>query len=155
VVYFAGHEMQFNGDNYLLPTDISLQNGSNDLPLEGINSKTILKILEYTNTESLNILILDACRSSPYNTNTRGTSSGLAELKAPTGTIIAYATSPGSVAYDGAGNNGVYTSQLAIQLNKPQRDVFMQTRLNVEAITNGKQSPWELFRLRSIFYFKK
>jgi len=113
--------------------------------------------LEYTNKESLNILILDACRNSPYNTGTRGSGDGLAELKAPTGTIIAYATSPGSVAYDGEGNNGVYTSQLVKQLNKSQRveDVFMQTRINVEQITDGKQSPWELFRLRSIFYFKK
>jgi hypothetical protein len=157
LVYFAGHGMQFNGENYLLPVDITLKNGANDLPFEGINSTIILRILEYTNKESLNMIILDACRSIPFSNGTRGAGEGLAEIKPPTGTIIAFATSPGSVAFDGEGENGVYTTELVRQMNKAQRveDLFMQTRLGVEKVTAGRQSPWELVRLRGIFYFKK
>jgi len=103
------------------------------------------------------MIILDACRSIPFSSGTRGAGEGLAEIKPPTGTIIAFATSPGSVAFDGEGENGVYTTELVKQMNKAQRveDLFMQTRLGVEKVTGGRQSPWELVRLRGIFYFKK
>ncbi len=155
--YFAGHGLQFNGSNYLLPVDVELKNGSMDLTFEAINSNIILKVLEYTNEDNLNILILDACRNTPFLEGNRSMGNGLVELKPPTGSVIAYATSPGSVAFDGEGNNGVYTLELTKQMVKPQRieDVFMNTRINVEEVTNMEQSPWELFRLRGIYYFNK
>ena len=155
--YFAGHGLQHNGQNYLLPIDAKLKNGSADLQFEAINTDLIFKLMEYTNKESLNIMILDACRNNPFpNSTTRSTGTGLAEMKAPTGSIIAFATSPGAVAFDGDGNNGVYTEELAKQLMVSQRveDVFMNTRIAVEKRTNDQQSPWELFRLRGVFYFK-
>jgi hypothetical protein len=155
--YFAGHGMQFNGENYLLPVDVALKNGANDLPFEAVNSSIVLKVLEYTNKESLNILVLDACRTTPFQIGTRSGGDGLAEIRPPTGTVVAYSTSPGAVALDGDGNNGVYTQELARQMTVPQRieDLFMHTRVAVEKSTNGRQSPWELFRLRGVYYFAK
>jgi len=155
--YFAGHGLQFNGANYLLPIDVELKNGSMDLTFEAINSNIILKVLEYTNEDNLNILILDACRNTPFLDGNRSMGNGLVELKPPTGSVIAYATSPGAIAFDGDGNNGVYTLELTKQMVKPQRieDVFMNTRINVEQVTNMEQSPWELFRLRGVYYFNK
>jgi hypothetical protein len=155
--YFAGHGMQFNGENYLLPVDVALKNGANDLPFEAVNSNIVLRVLEYTNKESLNILVLDACRTTPFQTGTRSGGDGLAEIRPPTGTVVAYSTSPGAVALDGDGSNGVYTQELARQMTVPQRieDLFMHTRVAVENSTNGRQSPWELFRLRGVYYFAK
>ncbi len=151
--YYAGHGLQHNGNNYLLPIDAALKNGAQDLQFEAINAEIILKILEYTNKESLNVIVLDACRNNPYANWTRSAGGGLIELKPPSGSVIAYATSPGSVAFDGDGTNGVYTAALAEELLKPQRleDVFMKTRLVVEKKTDGAQSPWELLRLRGVY----
>jgi len=155
--HFAGHGLQHEGKNYLLPTDISLDNGPVDLQFEALNAEIIMQIFEYTNKESLNIFILDACRSNPYTSWARDTGGGLAELKPKNGTVIGYATSPGAIAFDGDGDNGVYTNELCQQLLVNQRieDVFMNTRIIVEEKTQGKQSPWELFRLRSVYTLKK
>jgi uncharacterized caspase-like protein len=151
--YFAGHGLQHQGSNYLLPTDVALKNGPLDLQFEAIKVDVIFNLLEYTNKESLNIIVLDACRNNPFSTWTRSAGSGLAEMKPPSGSLIAFATSPGAFAFDGTGSNGVYTEALAEELKKPQRleDVFMNTRLKVERKTNGVQSPWELFRLRAAY----
>lgn len=157
LIYYAGHGMQLNGENYLLPVDVVLKEGAKDLPFEGLNAGLILRILDYTNQENLNIIILDACRNNPFSSGTRNMGDGLAEIKPPNGTIVAYSTSPGSVAYDGDGEYGIYTEELVKQIVNPQRveDVFMKTRLAVEKRTDGHQSPWELFRLRSVYYFKR
>ncbi len=151
--YYAGHGLQHQGNNYLLPTDVVLKNGPVDLQFETVNVEVIFNTIEYTNNESLNMIVLDACRNNPFSSWTRSSGTGLAELKPPSGSLIAYATSPGSLAFDGDGTNGVYTAALAQELLKPQRleDVFMQTRLKVEQQTNGSQSPWELFRLRAAY----
>lgn len=151
--YYAGHGLQHQGNNYLLPTDVALKNGPVDLQFETVNVDVIFNTLEYTNNESLNMIVLDACRNNPFSSWARSGGTGLAELKPPSGSLIAYSTSPGSIAFDGDGTNGVYTAALAQELLKPQRleDVFMQTRLKVEQQTNGSQSPWELFRLRAAY----
>lgn len=155
--YFAGHGLQYQGSNYLLPVDLRPDTNPAELPFSSINAEIILKSLEYTNRESLNIIVLDACRNNPYSTGARSSGSGLTELKPPSGSLIAYATSPGSVAFDGTGENGVYTAALAEELQKAQRleDVFMNTRLKVEENTKGSQSPWELMRLRGVYRLKE
>ncbi|MEQ9405775.1 MAG: caspase family protein [Cyclobacteriaceae bacterium] len=154
--YFAGHGIQVGDKNYLLPTDAQFENGESDVHLESINLDVILRLMEYTNKKSLNMIILDACRNNPFKTWTRGGDEGLAEVKAPSGTIVAYSTSPGSVSFDGKGENGLYTSVLINQLKLSQRieDVFINTRIQVEETSEGKQSPWELARLRGKFYLK-
>jgi hypothetical protein len=153
--YFAGHGLQINGTNYLLPTDVKFENGESDVPFESINLELVLKIMEYTNQKCLNMIILDACRNNPFKSWSRG-GDGLGEVKAPSGTLIAYSTSPGSLASDGTGENGLYTSVLVKHLTQSQRveDIFMQTRIEVEELSKGSQSPWELSKLRGKFYLK-
>ncbi|NOS54736.1 MAG: caspase family protein, partial [Cyclobacteriaceae bacterium] len=120
------------------------------LPLTGV-----LRTMEFTNEEGLNMIILDACRNNPFPTGKRG-GSGLAKVNAPSGTLIAYATDPGSTASDGTGANGLYTGVLSQQLKVSQRieDIFMNTRNKVEELSKGSQRPWEELRLKGVFYLK-
>ena len=104
----------------------------------------------------LNIVILDSCRNNPYARSFRSTSRGLAQMSAPTGTIVAYAAAPGGVALDGDGDNGVYTGALleAIQLPGLKiEDVFKRVRIAVREISDGQQVPWESSSLMGDFYF--
>ena len=149
--YYAGHGLEIDGENYLVPVDAAIENAvdvkQSALPLSGV-----LATLEY-NSQALNMCILDACRNNPFPTGKRG-GAGLAKVEAPRGTIIAYATDPGSTASDGDGENGLYTSILAQEMLKPQRieDVFMRTRITVEEQSGQTQRPWEEARLLGLFY---
>lgn len=155
MIFFAGHGIQVEGKNYMIPVDARLDNKS-DVPFETIETEKILNILSQTDDENLNILVLDACRNNPFRSWTRGGAEGLASVYPPSGTIVAYATSPGSYASDGVGENGLYTSELVKQLQVSQRieDVFINTRIAVEERSKGSQSPWELARLRGKYYLK-
>ena len=104
----------------------------------------------------LNIVILDACRNNPFARSFRSANGGLAQVDAPTGTLIAYATGPGRVASDGQGQNGLYTSELLKQMRVPGQsvtDMFMHVRAEVMKQTTGKQVPWEASSLVGNFYF--
>ena len=155
MIFFAGHGIQVEGKNYMIPVDARLDTKS-DVPFETIETEKILNILSQTDDENLNILVLDACRNNPFRSWTRGGAEGLASVYPPSGTIVAYATSPGSYASDGLGENGLYTSELVKQLKVSQRieDVFINTRIAVEEKSKGSQSPWELARLRGKYYLK-
>jgi WD40 repeat protein len=152
--YYAGHGLEVDGTNYLIPVDADIQSAldvkQKALPLTGI-----LRTMEFTNEEGLNMVILDACRNNPFPTGKRG-GSGLAKVNAPSGTLIAYATDPGSTASDGTGANGLYTGVLSQQLKVSQRieDIFMNTRNKVEELSKGSQRPWEELRLKGVFYLK-
>lgn len=155
--YYAGHGMQVEGINYLIPIDAKLDKQEH-IKYETIEVNMITKVMELSAEQNrLNIVILDACRNNPFRSWTRGGDSGLTKIDPPNGTIIAYATSPNSVASDGDGNNGLYTGELIKQLLKPQRieDVFIYTRVAVEEISNFQQTPWEQAKLRSAFYLVK
>lgn len=154
VFYYAGHGMEIDGQNYLVPTDANIQNAL-DVKQMAIPLVGVLNTMEFANDEGLNIIILDACRNNPFPTGKRG-GSGLARVTAPTGTLIAYATEPGSTASDGDGKNGLYTGELVKQLRVSQRieDVFINTRNSVEDISAGRQHPWEEARLKGVFYLK-
>lgn len=105
---------------------------------------------------AMNIVILDACRNNPFARSFRSASRGLARMDAPTGSIVAYATAPGSVAADGSGRNGVYTKHLLQHMLTPGLDintVFIKTRMDVIQETGGKQVPWEFSSLTGLFYF--
>jgi hypothetical protein len=154
IFFYAGHGLEVDGINYLVPVDADIQSHL-DIKQKCIPLTGVTNTMEFANDEGLNMIILDACRNNPFPVGKRG-GSGLARVNAPSGTLIAYATDPGSVASDGEGTNGLYTGELIKQLQISQRieDVFMSTRNSVEHLSNGRQRPWEEARLKGVFYLK-
>ena len=152
--FYAGHGLEVDGMNYLVPVDADIQSHL-DIKQKCIPLTGVTNTMEFANEEGLNMIILDACRNNPFPAGKRG-GTGLARVNAPSGTLIAYATDPGSVASDGDGSNGLYTGELIKQLKVSQRieDIFMNTRNNVEKLSDGKQRPWEEARLKGVFYLK-
>ena len=143
VFYFAGHGMQVQGVNYLIPVKAKVSSET-DLQFEAVAAGRVLGKMRAAGNK-LNIVILDACRDNPFKRSFRSESKGLAQMDAPKGTIIAYATSPGSVAADGSGRNGVYTKHLLKSLGSSGMsvyDLFRETGLGVMQETGEKQIPW-------------
>ena len=152
--YYAGHGVQARGENYLIPTGAVI-NRESDLKIEGVSANEILNTLSYADNR-LNIVILDACRDNPYSRSFRTEEQGLARMDAPRGTLVAYATAPGSVSADGKGDNSPYTLALAAEMKVPgivAEQVFKQARVEVMARTKGAQVPWEESSLTGDFYF--
>jgi hypothetical protein len=116
----------------------------------------VVKKFEYY-PDNINIVILDACRDNPFRSWVRGGMRGFVAMNAPSGTIIAFATSAGATADDGAGSNGLYTEKLVQQMRIEQRieDVFINTRVAVQKASGGNQSPQEWSQLTGKFFFKK
>jgi TRAP-type mannitol/chloroaromatic compound transport system substrate-binding protein len=144
LLYYAGHGVQVQGENYLIPVDAQIED-EGDVDIYAINANAILRTLEDARN-GLNIVILDACRNNPFTRSFRAATRGLATMSAPTGTLIAYSTSPGSVALDGNGVNSPYTAALATAIGDPGvpiEKVFKNVRDVVLAETQGKQTPWE------------
>jgi len=117
LVFYAGHGIQARGANYLLPIDAALA-AEDDLRYEALDLQDILNRLDDSKVR-LSLVILDACRDNPFTRSFRSTTRGLAQIDAPRGTLIAYATAPGKLAADGEGNNGVYTSELLKAMSEP------------------------------------
>ena len=151
--FYSGHGLEINGINYLEPVD----NRDPDIS-KLININEVLEKIQSSSERDLNIVILDACRSSSFISAKDAERIGLATISPPTGTLIAYATAPGETSSDGtaADGNGVYTSQLVKQIVVPQRieDVFLNTRKAVMEKTNNEQRPWEEMSLNNVFYLK-
>jgi len=152
--YFAGHGIQVAGINYLIPVDARIESES-DVKYECVDAGRVLGKMEDAEND-LNIVVLDACRDNPFARSFRSSSSGLAHMDAPKGSLIAYATAPGSVAADGIGRNGVYTKHLLEHMKIPGLTVeqaLKRTRIEVMNETEDKQVPWESSSLRGNFYF--
>jgi len=154
IFFYSGHGLEVDGTNYLVPIDADIQSHL-DIKQKCIPLTGVLNTMEFANDEGLNMVILDACRNNPFPAGKRG-GAGLARVNAPSGTLIAYSTDPGSVASDGTGSNGLYTGELLKQLQTSQRieDIFMNTRNSVERLSEGRQRPWEEARLKGVFYLK-
>jgi hypothetical protein len=155
--YYAGHGLQIKGENYLVPVDAEIEKEL-DVEMEAVKLQRVLNEFDYASNQ-MNIVILDACRDNPY-ANLRSLGSGLAPIsRAPLGTFIAYATSPGQAASDGENNHGLYTQELLNALNnvenKQLEDVFKEVRSNVRKKSEGEQIPWENSSLEGTFYFKR
>ena len=151
--YYAGHGVQSRGANYLIPTDAKIQHEA-DLDLVGVEADWVLRQMESARNVT-NIVILDACRNNPF-VGAGSSASGLAEMDAPTGSFLSYATAPGDVAVDGAGANSPFTSALAEALKQPGvpvEQVFKQVRVDVLEITGGRQTPWDSSSLVAEFQF--
>jgi len=152
--YYAGHGVQSKGRNYLIPVDANIQSEA-EVEDSGVDAALVLNFMDDAQN-GLNIVILDACRNNPFARSFRSANDGLAQVDAPTGTLIAYATAPGRVASDGVGQNGLYTSELLKQMQTPGvsiTDVFMRVRAEVMKQTGNKQVPWEASSLVGSFYF--
>jgi len=104
--YFAGHGIQFNGENYLIPVSVDI-NSEDEVVDEAISISSILHKMEGAGN-AINIVVLDACRNNPFARSYRSASRGLTRMDGPTGSYIAYATAPGMIASDGKGKNGLY-----------------------------------------------
>jgi len=142
--YFAGHGMQVDGANYLIPVDTDIQE-EDEVADQAVNAALVLAKMRSAGN-ALNVVILDACRNNPFARSFRSSTRGLARMRGPTGTFIAYATAPGSVSFDGEGDNGVYTKHLLENLQTPGltiEQVFRRVRNGVRQQTAGKQTPWE------------
>ena len=158
--YFAGHGVQAGrGQNYLLPIGVDFKR-ERDAELHGLEVGQVLRRMEESGA-SLNLVILDACRDSPLPAEGRSTASrGLGRMEAPSGSMIAFATAPGSTADENAtGRNGLYTQQLLATIETPGlrlEDVFKRVGREVERASNNRQSPEEISKLRNVepFYFK-
>jgi uncharacterized caspase-like protein len=156
--FYAGHGIQVNGNNYLIPVDARLQD-ENDVEYDCVRAGRILGKMESAGTRT-NIVILDACRDNPFERswNRGAQGKGLAFMNAPSGSLIAYATSPGTTAADGTGGNGVYTSALLEHIQTPGitiEEVFKRVRTSVRQQSQSKQIPWESTSLEGNFYFNK
>ena len=152
--YYAGHGVQSFGFNYLLPVDAALSDAA-DLDLVAVEASSVLRQM-FSASNRTNIVILDACRDNPFESITSFDDNGLAEMKAPTGTFLAYATAPGNVALDGDSGNSPFTSALAEEMlvaGSPIEQVFKQVRVKVLEQTGGRQTPWDTSSLTQQFYF--
>ena len=151
--FYAGHGMQVRGKNYLLPIDAEIRNEAS----ASSEAVDVDQLLDKLSLARLSVVILDACRNNPFERRFRGSGQGLAQINAPTGTLIAYATAPGKVAADGDGRNGLYTAELLVAMDIPGikiEDVFKRVRGNVVKKSNDAQTPWESSSLTGDFYFQ-
>jgi hypothetical protein len=152
--YYAGHGVQLNGLNYLIPTTAQIER-EGDVEIEAVSADWVLEQMRYARNR-LNIVILDACRNNPFVRSMRSANHGLAVMDAPAGILIAYSTAPGTVAADGSGRNSPYTEALSramTDLHEPVEQVFKHVRVGVLSATANKQVPWESSSLTGDFYF--
>ena len=154
--YYAGHGIQVAGKNYLIPVDAEIPR-EDEIDFNALNLDLVLRKMATANN-GLNIVILDACRNNPFARSwSRGEDEGgLAQISAPTGTFIAYATSPDRTASDGNGRNGLYTTELLKVIRQPGlkiEEAFKQVTIAVDRDSGGKQVPWTSSSLRGDFYF--
>lgn len=140
--YYAGHGVQSNGENFLIPSHARISSESY-LKSRSFSVNILMDELKYAGN-SLNIIVLDACRDNPFNWNRSGSRGLVVVGSRPAGSIVVYATSEGAVASDGTGRNGLFTGELLKHLTKPNIDiskVFRLTGAGVQNKSNGKQVP--------------
>ena len=142
--YFAGHGVETHGLNYLVPVDAHPADGG-DVFIQSVGMAGILDQMEKSGTK-INVLMLDACRDNPFRD--RGVNSitgGLAQVQAPPGTLISFATQPRSVSFDGEDGHSPYTRALVETMQHPGFGLFKtfnEVGLAVEKATHGQQLPW-------------
>ena len=152
--YFAGHGVQLAWRNYMLPIDAVIDK-IGDMATQSVDIERLMQGLTKA-ANPMNVIILDACRENPFGKDFRVEHKGLSQMDAPNLTLLAYATSPGNVASDGEGSNGLYTENLLREIKVPEakiEDVFKRVRLAVRKKTNGAQIPWESTSLEEDFWF--
>ncbi len=162
VLYYAGHGLQLRDRNYLIPVDAEIRS-EDEIALAGIDVAFILGRMSAARSR-INIVVIDACRNNPFAPSTgksAHTAQGLAQMDAPVGTLLAYATAPGKLAADGLGSvndkNGLYAQQLARHVltpGLPVEHVFKRVREAVVRASREAQVPWESSSLQGEFSFR-
>lgn len=153
--FYAGHGIQVNGKNYLIPIGTTVYR-EYEVEDECVSADLILRSMEDA-SNALNIVILDACRNNPYARSWRSAGNGLARMAAPSGTMIIYSTKPGMIAQDGTTRNSPFTRHLLNLVNVSGLEIgFLVRELasNLENETGGQQSPWMEGMLKGRFYFR-
>jgi hypothetical protein len=142
--YYAGHGLQVRGANYLVPITAN-PTRETDVDFQMVDAALVLRQMDGAGTK-LNIVILDACRNNPFGgRGLRASDGGLAQMRAPEGTLLSYATQPGNVALDGDDGHSPYTRALVETMQRPGLDVlqaFNQVGLIVKRATGSAQQPW-------------
>ena len=170
--FYAGHGLQIDGENYLVPTDASFNNDFN-ISSQLVGLSGFIAAIE--KGPKVNLVFLDACRNNPLadvlkarisrsrsvkfdsSRNVRSVGQGLAEMKGVVGTLIAYATAPDNVAEDGQGTNSPFTAAFLKYVEEPGMEVrqfLTKVRLDVLEATEYRQVPWDHSSLTVDFYFK-
>src|SRR6195952_353738 len=157
LVFYAGHGLQIDGENYLVPIDVDPKREA-DIPLQAVRLNDILNTLTSGPTR-MRIVLPDACRNNPFPELNKTAGHGLAivdaKIGAP-GTFLSYSTSPGAEAEDGNGDDSPYTTALLAAAKEPGlsiEDAFKRVRVAVNKTTEGRQTPWESSSLTDEFRF--
>ena len=157
LVFYAGHGLQIDGENFLIPVDIDPKREA-DIPLQAVRLNDILNTLTSVPSR-MRILLLDACRNNPFPAINQSAGHGLAIVDAKTGapgTFLSFSTSPGAEAEDGSGADSPYTSALLLAAKEPGlsiEDTFKRVRVAVNKVTEGRQTPWDSSSLTDDFRF--
>ena len=143
LIYYAGHGISVEGENYLIPTDVDVKSNDRDKPYKELKRKAygvgeLKEELEFTKPNQRNIIILDACRNNPLK-KYRGNKGGLSKIDPPKGTIIAFSTSYGSVAEDGLGGNSKYAEILA--------EKILEKNISINGVFNSVRSEFERLQI--------
>jgi Caspase domain len=151
IFYYAGHGVQYKGQNYLLPID-SVPKDNHDIRFQTIGMDEVISAIDSAPSNSVKIVILDACRNTVPDSGksqTRsvsgiGDASGLARIDSSDGMIVFYSTSPGHEARDGGGRNSPFAESLAKRITEPHVEIqqlFSEVASDVKQVTNGEQHP--------------
>ncbi len=154
LVFYSGHGMQVKGINYLIPTQADPQIEA-DLDDQCVNMDYVMRAINQAGN-GLNIFVLDACRNNPFQGFSRSAEKGLSMVDTPKGSYIVYATKPGSVASDGTGRNGLFTSKLLQYMNTQGlniEQVFKQVARDVSTESGDAQRPWIASDFTGDFFF--
>ena len=157
IFYYAGHGVQIKGENFFPAVDANIKTQF-DIPNQSLQLQRVLDMTTEAKA-SLNLMMLDACRNNPWLIASRSMPGGLSKIDPPTGTLISFATRPGSVADDGAdGANGLYTSFLLKHIdtaNLPVESFFKRVSNDVYTVSKGRQEPWVEGNIRGDFTFNQ
>lgn len=155
--YYSGHGAQVDGTNFLLPVDADIRR-ANEIPSETVDLNSLLGQMPEVHGR-LNIVVLDACRNNPFPASVRSADQGLAQVSTVSGTLLAYATAPGSVAFDSldsSDRNSPYTAALLTHIQREGlqvEQVFKAVREDVSTATKRRQVPWVSDSVIGDFYF--
>src|SRR5215468_4514073 len=154
LVFYAGHGLQVDGENFLVPVDAQIEREA-DVPLQAMRLADVMNALSTIHSKST-VVILDACRNNPFSAINKTSGRGLAIVDAPNGSLVSYSTAPGTEALDGDGTNSPYTSALmriGQEPGLPIEQVLKRVRLEVSNATDRQQFPWESSSLTNEFSF--